>query len=139
MRSKEEVVVSAAVNAPIWRVYQKWRRLEEFPSFVPSVREARWLSKSKLYWCEKVIELDYEATFEIRTDLRKNSLSWQSLTGPESTGDARCEALPGGGSRVTLTVQFTPDTETQEPEVVHQRHLAYLRAFKKYVEADANA
>jgi uncharacterized membrane protein len=131
----QKVNVSCEVNEPIWRVYQNWKRLDRFPSFVPSVKEARWLSRNRLYWREEHDGADYESTYAITLHLRENGLEWQSLSGPESSGTARCEALPRGGSRLTLSIDYVPDAESQSPASVRGRHERYLRAFKAFVES----
>jgi uncharacterized membrane protein len=134
---KETITVSAQIDAPIWRVYQNWKRLERFPAFVPTVREARWLSKTRLFWREEHEGQEYESTFEITLQLEENSLSWRNLSGPECSGTAVCEAQREGGTRVTLTIHFVPDELIQLPTAVRARHLAFLKAFKKFVEASA--
>ncbi len=137
MSDTESISVSAVIEAPIWRVYQNWRRFERFPLFVPTVREARWLSKDQLYWREEHEGKEYVSTFQVTMKLSESSLSWRSLSGPESSGAAVVEAQPGGWSRVTLTVDFVPDTETQRAEAVRARHREFLAAFKRFVESSA--
>ena len=126
---------SLHVDAPIWRVYRNWKRLERFPAFLPSVREARWLAKDRLYWKEEYGGTEYETTFRIIIDERAHSLTWQSLTGPENSGSARCDAQPAGGTLLSLTIQYTPDPNFQTAEAVSARQRRYLHSFKKFVEA----
>ena len=132
--TKQRVTVSCEIAAPIWRVYLNWKRLERFPSFVPAVKEARWLERKRLYWREAHEGKQFESTFAIKTNLRENSLSWQSLSGPESSGSAQCEPLPDGGSRLTLWIEFVADAESQSPGAVRSRHEAFVSAFKEFVE-----
>jgi len=130
----ESLTVSAEVDAPIWRVFQNWRRLERFPEFMPSVRESRWLSKTRLHWKEVVGADEYAATFEVITNLRENSVTWRSLAGPDNSGRATCEALPNGRTRLALTVSFKPDAASNDPEEMRRRHEEYLAGFKRFVE-----
>jgi uncharacterized membrane protein len=127
--------VSVLVRAPIWRVYQNWRRLERFPTFVPSVREARWLTKDRLYWREAYLGEEYESTFAITMLENENSLQWQSLTGPESSGTAKCEARPFGHTCINLTVNYAPDAPLQQTTAVRRRHHEFLESFKRFVES----
>jgi uncharacterized membrane protein len=122
------------VDAPIWRVYRNWKRLDKFPAFVPSVREARWLAKDRLYWREEYGGTEYETTFRIVTDERDNSLTWHSLTGPENSGSAVCEPQQGGGTLITLTIRYAPDTQFQAAEAIGARHRRYLQSFRDFVE-----
>jgi uncharacterized membrane protein len=125
---------SLHVDAPIWRVYRNWKRLERFPAFLPSVREARWLAKDRLYWREEYGGTEYETTFRIVTDERANTLTWQSLTGPDNSGSALCEAQQGGGTLITLTIRYSPDTLFQAAEAIGARHRRYLQSFRAFVE-----
>ncbi len=127
---------SIEVAAPIWRVYRNWKRLERFADFTPSVREARWLARDRLYWREAYGGKEYESTFAIVMDERNNRLTWQSLSGPESAGSAVCQAQQGGGTMITLTVQYAPHTQFQAAEAVGARHRRYLKCFKEFVEAE---
>jgi uncharacterized membrane protein len=137
MTSPETISVSAIVEAPIWRVYQNWRRFERFPSFVPAVREARWDGRERLYWREEYEGKEYELTYEVKLKLAESSLSWRSLSGPESSGTAVVEPQPMGWSRITLTVSFVPDDGIQSPAAVQARHRGFLMSFKHFVEASA--
>jgi uncharacterized membrane protein len=135
VKYRESLTLTVAVAAPIWRVYQNWRRLEKFPSFVPAVREARWVSKSRLYWREEHDGQESESTFEVTVRENENSLSWRSLTGAQNSGITVCEPQPDGTTRITLTIEYDPDTSAQSPAAVQKRHSAYLQAFKSMVEA----
>ena len=137
MPTAETISVSAVIEAPIWRVYQNWRRFERFPSFVPAVKEARWLTKDRLYWREEHAGQEYEFTYEIKLTLSESSLSWRSLAGPQSSGTAVVQAQPGGWSRITLTMTFEPDDGIQSPPVVLRRHREFLMSFKQFVEDHA--
>jgi uncharacterized membrane protein len=134
--SPASISFSIEVDAPVSRVYRYWKRLETFPRFNPSVREARWLAQDRLYWREEYGGQEYESTFAITMDERSNSLSWQSLTGPESAGSAVCEAQHSGSTRITLTIRYAPDTQFQAAEAVGARHRRYLKSFKEFVEAE---
>lgn len=126
---------AAQIEAPIWRVFQNWKRLERFPNFVPTVLEARWLAPDRLFWREEYGGQVYESTYAITLRLNENSLSWRSLSGPASTGTALCEPHPRGTTRVTLTVHFTPDEGLQSAAAIEKRHRDFLWSFKQFVEA----
>jgi uncharacterized membrane protein len=135
----EPLDVSVEVTAPIWRVYQNWLRLERFPVFFPSVKEARWISKNRLFWREEHGGGEYSSTFEINFLPSENGLTWRSLSGPPNTGRALCNALPGGVTRLTLRVWYIPDQMSRaDAESIVERHRAYLLAFKRFVEGRAN-
>jgi uncharacterized membrane protein len=129
------LLLMTEVAAPIWRVYQTWRRLETFPDFVPSVKQARWLSKSRLYWREEHDGKEHEAEFEVTLHLHENSLSWRSVSGAEHSGITRCEALPGAKTRMTMQVEFA---STSNPAHVRALHENYLQAFRRFAEARAD-
>lgn len=135
MSPTDSISLSERIDAPIWRVYQNWRRFERFPSFVPAVHEARWLSKNHLRWREEYEGHEFESTYEITLRLAESSLSWRSLSGPESAGTAHCEPQPDGKTLVTLTISYVPDDGAQSPTAIEKRHRDFLTLFKQFVEA----
>jgi uncharacterized membrane protein len=135
MPQPQTISVSAVIEAPIWRVYQNWKRLDRFPAFVDSVKEARWLTPERLHWREEHKGIEHEIEYEVLTNTRESSLTWRSLTGPESSGSATIEPEPMGWSRITLNINFVPDSALQDPAAVRARHRDFLLSFKKYVES----
>src|SRR3954464_4922865 len=93
---RHSATLTAELAAPIWRVYQTWRRLDRFPSFVPFVRVANWTEPERLSWCEEHNGKAYKWTYCVKTDPGSNSVSWASLTGAENSGSVQCEPLPDG-------------------------------------------
>jgi uncharacterized membrane protein len=137
MPQPQTISVSAVIEAPIWRVYQNWKRLDRFPAFVDSVKEARWLTPERLLWREVHKGVEHEIEYDVKLNVRESSLSWRSLTGPESSGTATIQPEPMGWSRITLEVTFVPDSALQDPAAVRARHRDFLLSFKKYVESKA--
>lgn len=130
----QTATLSIEVEAPIWRVYHNWRRLDQFPKFVPFVHSAEWRGDQRLYWCEEHEGQSYAWDYAITTDVSKNSVSWVSLSGPENFGAVVCEPLAGGRSRLTMTVSFVPDQALQTPAAMEHRHAAFLRSFRGALE-----
>ena len=135
----ETIELSAEVNAPIWRVFQNWKRFESFPKFTKVIREVRQEGDNRLYWREEHAGREYEALFEITLQPKENSLQWRSISGANNSGTAGFEPLPNGRTRVTLKMDYEPDNDWQKPAVMAKRLRAYLKGFTQFIEETVNA
>ena len=99
------------VAAPVGRVFAYWERIENFPQFMPSVREVRDLGGRRSHW--KVagpfgsdIEWDAEQT----VDEPNRLIGWKTVAGSvvEHAGIVRFEPLADGGTRVRVRLSYNP-------------------------------
>jgi uncharacterized membrane protein len=132
----ESVEKSMVVEGAIWRVFAQWRRLENFPKYIASVREVRWLEKDRLFWREADSDgREHTFTFQIQFDLAQCRITWQSLSGESNRGEMRFEPQPGSRTLLIVRMHFAPNEGLQRPATVAQRLESYLLGFKKFVEA----
>lgn len=131
----QNVETSIELNAPIWRVFQNWKRYDFVPRFVPNVREVRYVEANLLYWRESHAGQEHEMTFEITPDLQKNSIAWKAMSGPENCGTVIFEPRPDGATRITLRMNYDPDAGWHDPAAVTKRLQSYLRGIKKFIDS----
>lgn len=128
------VELAVEVNAPIWRVYQNWKRFEQFPRYAKRVREVR-PTGNRLFWREEHEGTEYEAVFEVTLQLQENRLLWRSISGADNSGVARFDPVKNASTNVTLTMEYEPGIGWQSPAAISTRLRGYLTGFKEFIEA----
>ncbi len=113
VRGRQGIKIERTVDiqAPRSEVYSYWRELGNLPNFMEHVREIREISPTRSHW---IVDAPAGATVEwdaeIINERRDSLLAWQSLPGAEvqNAGTVRFEDLPGGGTRLSLQLEFHP-------------------------------
>jgi uncharacterized membrane protein len=105
------VLVSVTINRPIEQLYRFWRNLENLPQFMRHLESVEKLTDTISHWRAKgpagtVVEWDAEIFNEIPNKL----IAWRSLEGSDvvSAGSVNFDPVPGGGTRVTVHLQYSP-------------------------------
>jgi uncharacterized membrane protein len=106
-----ELDKSIDVLAPLEQVFEAFAHYENFPQFLPCVREIHVRGDGTARWT--VLDsgghpINWET---LTTRLEPNRLiSWRSLAGSDvdHAGFVRFEPRPDGGTRVLLTLSYTP-------------------------------
>jgi hypothetical protein len=117
-RIMESVEESIIVRAPIDKVYEQWNRIEDFPKFMPAVREMRRINENNFHWRVKRGEREYEAMFEV------------VLRIPE-------HRELGNETRVTFKMKYVPNAGWASPATLLARLNLRLKNFKGLIEAAA--
>jgi uncharacterized membrane protein len=78
---------------------------------------------------------EYEAIFEITLQLQENRLLWRSISGANNSGVARFDPVKGGGTKITLIMEYEPGIGWQSPAAISKRLQGYLKGFKEFIEA----
>jgi|SRR6185369_6300010 uncharacterized membrane protein len=99
------------VAAPVERVFRYWERIENFPHFMPSVREVKDLGGRRSHW--KVagpLGSDIEWDAEQTVDEPNRLVGWKTVAGSivEHAGIVRFEGLADGGTRVRVRLSYNP-------------------------------
>ncbi len=80
-----EIKISKVVAAPKWKIIRLVTRVWEFPNYVPSVKEASVIEKSrhlmKTKWKVQVNHVPINWTEEDTLELKQNKISFQALEG----------------------------------------------------------
>jgi len=103
---------SIEVEAPVSRVYEYWRNLENLPAFMEDVEEVRSTGPDTTHWVVKG-PLGYKVEFDARTtrDEPNSAVGWNVVGVDEAAmpgfgGEARFEEVAPGRTRVEVTVDL---------------------------------
>lgn len=103
---------TTTINRPASEVYERWRALEELPTFMAHLRSVEQLGGGRSHWIAaapagRTVQWDAE----IVEDRPGEVLAWRSLDGADvpNHGSVRFAAAPGDrGTEVRVDVEFTP-------------------------------
>ena len=104
----QRVESSVVVEAPVSRVYDYWRNLENLPSFMTNVEEVRATGPGMTHWRIKgplgtKMEFDAQTTQEEEN----RALGWNSIDGNvETSGQVRFQELGAERTRVEVTMNY---------------------------------
>ena len=105
------VLEGVTINQPIELLYRFWRNLENLPQFMRHLESVEKMTDTISHWrangpAGSVVEWDAEIFNEIPNKL----IAWRSLEGADvvSAGSVNFDAEPGGRTRVTVHLQYSP-------------------------------
>jgi uncharacterized membrane protein len=104
----QRVESSVVVEAPVSRVYDYWRNLENLPNFMTNVEEVRATGPGMTHWRIKgplgtKMEFDAQTTQEEEN----RALGWNSVDGNvETSGQVRFQELGPERTRVEVTMNY---------------------------------
>jgi len=110
-REPDEVRESVTVNAPPERVYEAWTRFENFPRFMPAVREVRSTGTDRTHW---VVSGPAGAPVEFESVITRrqppSALAWRTVEGAlvSHGGTARFRPAGPGATRIDVTMWWRP-------------------------------
>ncbi len=104
----QRVESSVVVEAPVSRVYEYWRDLENLPNFMTNIEEVRTTGPRTTHWRIKgplgaKMEFDAQTTQEEEN----SALAWNSVEGNvETSGQVRFQELGPERTRVEVTLNY---------------------------------
>lgn len=110
-REPGDVHESITVTAPPERVYEAWNRFEDFPRFMPAVREVRAAGPDRTHW---VVSGPAGAPVEFESIVTRreppNTLAWRTVEGAlvSHGGTARFRAAGEGQTRIDVVMWWRP-------------------------------
>ena len=131
----QTVAYSVRVDAASAPVYERWNRIEEYPSFMEGVREIRWLDEKRFMLISEAVGMTFESICEVVLRIPAKRLAWRTLSGPDSSGVACFESVGAGQTEVTLKMRYDPRGGWTDEAEVKARLGRNLERFKQLVEA----
>jgi uncharacterized membrane protein len=136
MPNKPELISSAQgsilVGAPIGSVYRQWLRIEDFPQFMPAVKDVQKLDGGHFAIVASLNGNRHEGVLEIMLRVPERRLAWRVLAGRPSnylaSGVVSLTSRPDRSTRVILKI--CPGFNGS----VSRRMHSYLRNFKRFME-----
>ncbi len=130
---------SIEVNVPITTAYNQWTQFEEFPQFMEGVESVRQIDDKTLEWHASVGGNDETWTAEIVEQKPDECVMWRSTSGAPQTGDVDFERVDENRTRVTLTMEWEPDSAVQSIGdalgLDDRRVKGDLERFKEFIES----
>ena len=126
---------TVSIQAPIAEVFERWSRVEDFPTFMEGVREIRWLDEKRFSLKSENDGEFYHSICELTLRIPERRMAWRTLEGPDCSGVACFQNAGGGRTEVTLKMRYNPETGWHNLEQVEQRLGRNMRRFKELVEA----
>jgi len=123
------------IEAPIAEVFERWCRVEEFPSFMEGVREIRWLDEKKFGLKSENDGQFYHSLCELTLRIPERRMAWRTIDGPDCSGVACFQLASGGRTQVTLKMRYNPETGWHNQKQVRERLQRNMDRFKALVEA----
>jgi uncharacterized membrane protein len=133
--SVEHTVVA---QAPIRDVFERWSRIETFPSFMEGVREAAWIDERRFSLTSEAGGVLFPSVCEITLRIPERRLAWRTLSGPESSGVVCFQNEGNGRTEVTLKMRYNPADGWTDRQDLESRLQRNLRRFKDLVEKAAD-
>jgi uncharacterized membrane protein len=123
---------SILVGAPIGSVYRQWLRIEDFPKFMPAVKEVQKLDGGHFALVVSLNGKRHEAVLKIMLQVPERRLAWQALAGRPSehfaSGVVSFTSRPDRSTCVILKI--CPGFDG----AVSRRMHSHLRNFKRFME-----
>src|SRR6266404_2632805 len=99
---------SIVVRAPIGSVYRQWLRIEDFPKFMPALKEVRKLDGGQFAVVVSLNGKRHEGVLESTLQVPERRLAWRVLAGKPSehfaSGVVSFNSRPDQCTRVTLKI-----------------------------------
>jgi uncharacterized membrane protein len=125
---------TVTVQAPISVVFERWCRVEDYPSFMEGVREIRWLDDKRFSLKSENAGQYFHSICELTLRIPERRMAWRTLEGPDSSGVACFQNAGGGFTDVTLKMRYNPESGWTNILQVEQRLRRNLDRFKELVE-----
>ena len=132
------VEADTVVNVPIRVAYDQWTQFEDFPEFLPGIKEVTQLSDTELHWVVSPAGVTREYDAVITEQRPDEVIAWESIDAPRNAGRVTFEPDADGGTHVKLVLEWEPQgfVENAGAAVMVDDMFAKvdLMQFKKYVE-----
>ena len=131
MESVEEFII---VDASVERVYRQWTRIEDFPKFMPAVREMRRIDETHFHWRVERGGHEYESTLEVILRIPGRRIAWRTISGAESSGVVCFAAELGQKTTVSFKMKYVEGAGWQSSNALRKRLKSRLQNFKALME-----
>lgn len=123
---------SIVVRAPVGDVYRQWLRVEDFPKFMPAVKEVQKLDGGHFAIVFSFNGKRHEGVLEIMLRAPERRLAWRALAGGASNylASGVVSFTPRPNRSTCVILKICPGFNGSVSHRVH----SYLRNFKRFME-----
>ncbi|HXF71214.1 MAG TPA: SRPBCC family protein [Actinomycetota bacterium] len=126
------------VDVPVRTAYNQWTQFEEFPRFMEGVERVEQLTDTSLRWVAEIAGVKREWTAQITRQIPDELIEWTSTEGAALSGLVRFQPIDGGRTKVSLRMEYRPDSVTTKVAsaagIVEARVRGDLERFKGFIE-----
>jgi hemerythrin superfamily protein/carbon monoxide dehydrogenase subunit G len=134
-----KVEKSVEVAVPVSTAYNQWTQFEEFPQFMSGVQQVEQLDDRTLRWVAEIAGVRRQWTATVLEQIPDERVAWAATEGATNAGAVTFVALPAGGTRVTLTLDYEPEGLVEKAgdalNIVEREAVGDLERFKTFIEA----
>jgi len=129
------------VDRPVRQVYDQWTQFESFPRFMEGVRTVRQVDDTHTSWDVEIAGIERHFDAEITDQRPDEVVAWSTTDGAVHGGRVTFRPGDGGGTEVTLAMDFEPEGFVEKAGaatgIVNARVKSDLERFKHFVEDEA--
>ena len=134
-----KVEKSVEVDVPISTAYNQWTQFEEFPQFMSGVQQVEQLDDRTLRWVAEIAGVRRQWVATVLEQVPDQKVAWAATEGATNAGAVTFVALPAGGTRVTLTLDYEPEGLVEKAgdalNIVERQATGDLERFKSFIES----
>jgi hemerythrin superfamily protein/carbon monoxide dehydrogenase subunit G len=134
-----KVEKSVEVAVPVSTAYNQWTQFEEFPQFMSGVQQVEQLDDRTLRWVAEIAGVRRQWVATVLEQVPDQKVAWAATEGATNAGAVTFVALPAGGTRVSLTLDYEPEGLVEKAgdalNVVERQATGDLERFKSFIES----
>ena len=134
-----KVEKSIEVAVPVSTAYNQWTQFEEFPQFMSGVKQVEQLDDRTLRWVAEIAGVRRQWVATVLEQVPDQKVAWAATEGATNAGAVTFVAVPAGGTRVTLTLDYEPEGLVEKAgdalNVVERQATGDLERFKSFIES----
>jgi hemerythrin superfamily protein/carbon monoxide dehydrogenase subunit G len=134
-----KVEKSVEVAVPVSTAYNQWTQFEEFPQFMSGVQQVEQLDDQTLRWVAEIAGVRRQWIATVLEQVPDQKVAWAATEGATNAGAVTFVALPAGGTRVTLTLDYEPEGVVEKVgdalNIVERQATGDLERFKSFIES----
>src|SRR3954463_14594795 len=134
-----KVEKSVEVAVPVSTAYNQWTQFEEFPQFMSGVKQVEQLDDQTLRWVAEIAGVRRQWVATVLEQVPDQKVAWAATEGATNAGAVTFVALPAGGTRVTLTLDYEPEGLVEKAgdalNIVERQATGDLERFKSFIES----
>ncbi|MFI9387709.1 SRPBCC family protein [Kutzneria sp. NPDC052558] len=131
---------SVDVQVPVRTAYNQWTQFESFPRFMEGVDRVTQIDDVLTHWQTSIGGVSREFDARVSEQHPDERVAWHTVDGPEHGGVVTFHRLDDHTTRVTLQMEYQPDTLTEKTAaalgLVGNRISGDLKRFKDFIESE---
>ena len=135
----ETIEKTIEIDQPVKTVYDLWTQFENFPRFMPGIKEVRQVDEKHFHWKAEIGGKTKEWDAEISERVVDQRIAWRSTSGAQNSGTMHFIALSPTKTRLILYLSYGPQGLVERIGnnlgVVSARISGDLSGFKKFTKS----